>query len=244
MNDEKIDIHSIESESSGFYGFLETLCRKYKSLAFILAMFPTAMAYFSCLVISLFPGVSFFLLAIEHTTHLSLPLKGLIFSMTITLGIALFAFLLLMVIPIFNKLIPLKKENWRGNWYSLRVIPWFYHNALVMLARYSVLKYFQSTPVINWFYRRMGMKIGKGCIINSEKIQDPCLIELGDFVTIGGSASIFCHYGQAGYLVIAPVKIGKGTTIGLKASIMGDVWIGENVLIDAHSVVKPKSRIN
>jgi acetyltransferase-like isoleucine patch superfamily enzyme len=62
-------------------------------------------------------------------------------------------------------------------------------------------------------------------------------------VTIGGSATLFAHYGQKGYLIISPVHIKKGATIGLKASIMGDVIIGENANIKAHSVVMPKSRI-
>ena len=33
------------------------------------------------------------------------------------------------------------------------------------------------------------------------------------------------HYAQGGYLVIAPVKIGAGATIGLRAVIMGGVEV-------------------
>ncbi len=112
-----------------------------------------------------------------------------------------------------------------------------------MLARYTVLPFFQSTPIINAFYKAMGMKLGKGCIINTVNIQDACLIEIGDYVTIGGSATIFCHYGQAGFLVIAPVKIEDYVTIGLKASVFGDTIIERNTLVPAHEVILPKSRI-
>jgi serine acetyltransferase len=89
----------------------------------------------------------------------------------------------------------------------------------------------------------MGMKIGRGVQLNTTNISDPSLIELGDKVTIGGSATIVAHYGQGGFLVIAPVKIGEGVTVGLKATIMGDVEIGEYAKILPNSVVLPKTRI-
>ena len=79
----------------------------------------------------------------------------------------------------------------------------------------------------------MGMKIGKGVIINTSNISDPCLIELEDYSTIGGSVTMLGHYGQKGILVIGKVCIKKGAMVGLRASIFGDVIIGE------HAVVAP-----
>jgi UDP-3-O-[3-hydroxymyristoyl] glucosamine N-acyltransferase len=79
--------------------------------------------------------------------------------------------------------------------------------------------------------------------INTTNISDPGLIEIGDYVTIGGSAHIIGHYGQKGYLVLAKTKIGTKSNIGLKATIMGDVEIGEKALIGPHEAILPKSRI-
>ena len=87
------------------------------------------------------------------------------------------------------------------------------------------------------------MRIGKNCQINSTAISDPSLIELGDYVTIGGSATICAHYASGGFLVIAPVKIGSGATIGLRAIIMGGVEIGEKAKLLPNSVVLPKTKI-
>jgi acetyltransferase-like isoleucine patch superfamily enzyme len=89
----------------------------------------------------------------------------------------------------------------------------------------------------------MGMKIGKGAHINTTNISDPRLIEIGDKVTIGGSVHIIAHYASKGYLIVDPVKIGKGATVGLKATIMGGVEIGEGAVIAPHEVILPKSRI-
>jgi acetyltransferase-like isoleucine patch superfamily enzyme len=132
---------------------------------------------------------------------------------------------------------------WRGGWFSIQSIPWYIHNALTYLVRYTFLDFLTPTPFNLLFYRMMGMKIGKGVVINTTNISDPCLITIEDYVTIGGSATLFAHYGQKGYLIVSSLHIKKGATIGLKASIMGDVVIGENATITAHTVIMPKSRI-
>jgi acetyltransferase-like isoleucine patch superfamily enzyme len=89
----------------------------------------------------------------------------------------------------------------------------------------------------------MGMKIGEGTLINSSHLSDPSLIEMGRKVTLGGSVTIVAHYGQGGFLVLAPVKIGDKATIGLRAILMGGVTIGEGAKILPNSVVLPKTQV-
>jgi len=89
----------------------------------------------------------------------------------------------------------------------------------------------------------MGMKIGRHAFVNTDLLSDPSLLTLGDDVTIGGSARIFAHYGGGGNLVIEPVVIGDRATIGLAATIMGDVRIGRGAVVLPHSAVLPGSRI-
>jgi len=93
------------------------------------------------------------------------------------------------------------------------------------------------------FYRLMGMKIGKGVHINTTNISDPAMIELGDYVTIGGSVHIIGHYASKGFLIVDKVRIKDKATVGLKATIMGNVEIGEGAAIGPHEVILPKSRI-
>lgn len=62
-------------------------------------------------------------------------------------------------------------------------------------------------------------------------------------MTIGGSASIMAHYAQGGYLVVAPVRLCFGATIGLRAIVMGGVEIGEKAKVLAGSFVLPNTRI-
>ena len=164
-------------------------------------------------------------------------------ALSIVCGYLLYGFTLVFVTPFFNKILPFRLKAFRGPYYSLHSIPWYVHNALIYLVRYTFLEFITPTPINILFYKMMGMKVGKGVHINTTNISDACLIELEDKVTIGGSAHIICHYAAKGFLVIAPVKIRKGATLGLKCTVMGDVEIGENAIIAPHEVVYPKSRI-
>ena len=85
--------------------------------------------------------------------------------------------------------------------------------------------------------------MGNNININTSNISDACLIELEDNVVLGGSAHIMAHYGMHGLLVIDKVKIGRNTTIGLKASILGGVTIGSKVTVAPNATVLPKTNI-
>ena len=165
------------------------------------------------------------------------------FAFSTALGLVIGTLVLLLATVIFNKLNPFPIKPRKNNWYSVENIPWFYHNALVYLVRYSVLDFITPSPIQQWWLKGMGMKIGKGVIINTGNISDPCLITLEDYSTIGGSVTLMGHYGQKGILVIGEVIVKKGAMVGLKASIFGDVIVGEYASVLPHTAVLPKSRI-
>ncbi len=163
--------------------------------------------------------------------------------MSLSTGFFLYGFTLIFLAPLVNLFLTGKLKAWRGPYYSAESFRWFLHNGLTYLVRFTFLEFVTPSPVSLLFYRMMGMKIGEGTIINSTWLSDPSLIELGKKVTIGGSVTIVAHYGQAGLLIIAPVKIGDGCTIGIKATIMGGVEIGAGARVMPHSVVLPKTVI-
>ncbi len=241
---EKIKIHtSTDSDLPGLLGLSEQILRKFKSSAFFLALIPIFFLYIVCLAIALYPGVVILQSLPHYVAELPPSINAAIYALALALSYLLFAFSLVFVVPIVNYLLPLKLKASRGNWYSLQVIPWYYHNALTQLVRYSVLDILTPTPFNMLFFKMMGMKIGKNCIVNTTNISDPCLIELGDYVTIGGSATLFAHYGQGGYLIIGKTKIGDYSTVGLKASIMGSVNIGKHCMIGPHVAILPKTKL-
>ncbi|MBK7961113.1 MAG: hypothetical protein IPK04_07815 [Bdellovibrionales bacterium] len=239
----RLDLHTTGSSHSGTKGFFEKVLRKFKILSH-LALLPAIYLTASlCLGLSLVPGIAFFRYLIEITEKQTTLIQNLALGFSIAVGYFLYGFTLIFVTPTVNFLIRGKLKAWRGPYYSVETFKWYLHNGLTYLVRYTFLEFATPTPLSQLFYRMMGMKIGKGTTINSTYISDPSLIELGDHVTIGGSVTIVAHYGQGGLMVISPVKIGSGCTVGLRATIMGGVTLGDNVRIMPNSVVLPKTVI-
>lgn len=237
------DIDSKDSSYSGIAGWAEIFMRRFRVVFHVLALLVVYAIGAICMGIALSPGVYLFLYILESTQAWPLFLRYSAIGTGISAGYLLYGFSLILIVPLFNFLFPLRLKPWRGIYYSLGTIPWYIHNALTYLVRFTFLHFITPTPFNIFFYRMMGMKIGRGAMINTTNISDPCLMELGDKVTIGGSATIICHYAAGGFLIIAPVKIGKGATIGMKATVMGDVEIGEKAKVLANSLVMPKTRI-
>jgi acetyltransferase-like isoleucine patch superfamily enzyme len=173
------------------------------------------------------------------TSWLRYPLTGL------ALVVSYFAYglSLLLIAPALNFLLGGRLDPYRGSAVSLAALRWYIHATMTMVVRYSFLEFVTPSAFAQLFYRLMGMKIGRNVTINSTAIADPSLIELEDGATIGGSASVLAHYAQGGYLVIAPVKICAGATIGLRAVIMGGVEVGAKAKVLASSFVLPNTKI-
>ncbi len=238
------ELNAVSSNKKGLAKVFENIFRKYQLIGYVAAMVPPIITYIICITIGLTPGYIFLTKTYAATTDSHFVLQAFAMSFAFVMSYAAYALTLIFIVPFFNWLYPIKMKPFKGSWISLETLPWYYHNAMTQLVRYTVLDFFQATPIITLFYRMMGMKIGKNCVINTTNISDPCLITLEDYVTIGGSATIFAHYAQGGFLVIAPTIIKRGATVGLKASIMGDVIIGEKVVVSPHEAVLPKARLD
>ncbi|HJU84554.1 MAG TPA: hypothetical protein VJ600_10115, partial [Holophagaceae bacterium] len=154
-----------------------------------------------------------------------------------------FGLALMVVVPIYNLLLPTRFKPFKGGYYTLAAVPWFLHNGLFYLVRFTFLPFATLTPFGVWFLKAMGMRIGRHAFINTELISDPRFITVGEDAALGGSVRIFAHYGGGGNLVIAPVKIGRRATIGAGACVMGDVEVGDGATVLPQSVLLPGTRV-
>lgn len=239
----KLDLEKTSSEHKGLLGIFEQSLRKFKTLMHILSMFPLYLVACLALGVCITPGVYFFQLVYNFTSSWWSGFHNFAIGVSIAVSYFLYGCSLIFMAPSLNFLFRAKLKEWRGQYYSVESLRWFIHNGLTYLARFTFLEFVTPSPVNILFYKMMGMKIGHGVMINSTWISDPSLIEIGDKTTIGGSVTIVAHYGQGGLLVISPVKIGSKCTIGLKASIMGGVEIGDGAKVLPSSVVLPKTKI-
>ena len=237
------DINSANSLKKGFGAIFENVFRKFQIVGFALLILPLALLYIFCIGASVTPGIMIYQLVQNYTLEMSFLLKSFCIGLSLGAGFVCFVFVLITVVPLVNlPLLPFVKP-YRGPWFSIESIPWYYHNALTYLVRYTILDFLTPSPFNILFFRMMGMKIGKGVMINSSNISDPCLIILDDYVTIGGSAYMMAHYGMKGFLIIDKLHIKKGAMIGLAAKILGGVSIVEKAVVGPNIAVLPKTVI-
>ncbi len=174
-----------------------------------------------------------------------LSLLGHAFAIALGTAVAffVFGFALLVVVPVYNLVLPTRVRPFKGGYYTLRAAPWLLHNALFYLVRYTFLPFVTLTPFGVWFLKAMGMKIGRHAFINTEYISDPQLLQIGDDAALGGSVRICAHFGGGGHLTVAPVIIGARATLGLAVTVMGDVEVGDGATVLPNSVLLPGSRV-
>lgn len=239
----RINIDPQNSEHKGLLGIYEVGFRRFKTIMTMLTLMPMYGIGIVSFGLALTPGIWFFKMCSGLWENQPIWLQSLGVGCSIAAAYVIFGFSMIVIAPTINFLMRAYPKPWRGTYYSLSTIRWAIHNALTYFLRYTFLEFMTPTPFNLLFYRLMGMKIGRGSQINTTNISDPSLIEIGNKVTVGGSATLVAHYGQGGYLVIAPVKIRDGVTVGLRAIIMGDVEIGKGAKILPNSVVMPKTRI-
>jgi acetyltransferase-like isoleucine patch superfamily enzyme len=223
--------------------WLDRLLRRFSRIAYaaaVLLMYTLASTAFG---LALAPAM--WVWSLLHS--LALPLRGalpwIVSGVSLALCFFIFGLALLVVVPLYNWVLPTRVKPFKGGYYTLHALPWFLHNGLFYLVRFTFLPFVTLTPFGVWFLKAMGMKIGRHAFINTEYISDPQLITIGDDAALGGSVRIFAHYGGGGNLVIAPVSVGHRATLGLACCVMGDVIIGDDAIILPESVVLPGSRV-
>ncbi|HJV90626.1 MAG TPA: hypothetical protein VJ623_10005 [Holophagaceae bacterium] len=224
-------------------GVLEVLLRRFARGSYVLAVLLLYLLASTALGVALAPALWVW----GKTAPYSATLQGLWpWIWTGFCGACcffIFGLALMVVVPVYNFLLPTRFGRFKGGYYTLAAVPWFIHNGLFYLVRFTFLPFATLTPFGVWFLKAMGMKIGRHAFINTEFISDPRFIEVGDDAALGGSVRIFAHYGGGGNLVIAPVKIGNRATLGAGSCVMGDVEVGDGAVLLPHSVLLPGSRV-
>ena len=197
----------------------------------------------SALGLALTPAVLVWQWMAEWGARLSALGQAFAIGMGTAVAFFVFGFALLIVVPLYNLVLPTRVRPFKGGYYTLQAAPWLLHNALFYLVRYTFLPFVTLTPFGIWFLKAMGMKIGRHAFINTEYISDPQLIQIGDDAALGGSVRICAHFGGGGHLTVAPVVIGARATLGLAVTVMGDVEVGDGAVVLPNSVLLPGSRV-
>lgn len=87
-----------------------------------------------------------------------------------------------------------------------------------------------------------GARIGNDIALGGHLV-DPEHISIGDEAIIGHNCVITAHTITSGLLILSPVSIGAGATVGVHAVVMSGVQIGAGAVVTAGAVVQPNTTI-
>ena len=209
---------------------------------YIISLIPVYVVACLCIGLAATPGL--FIFQWIHDLNIEpMTFRYLCKGIAIAIGYFFYGFCLIFILPAVAFIFNLYPKEGRYPAYSLESFKWYFYNSLIFLMRLTFLEVITPTPLSNLFFKLMGMKLGEKVYNNTSYITDANLIEIGNNVTIGGSATIIAHYSQRGVVIINPVKISSKVTIGLRAIVFGGVEIGEGATLMPNSVVLPKTKI-
>jgi len=121
------------------------------------------------------------------------------------------------------------------------LLRWARYGMSTHVVRVLVGTLLRATPLWTMYHRLNGARLGRRVYLNTIAMGDHNLLEIGDDVVIGADVHLSGHVVENGIVKTAPVRLGRGVTIGVESVIDIGVVIGENTQVGALSVV-PKYR--
>lgn len=121
-----------------------------------------------------------------------------------------------------------------------RVWGWFYFRWwLVERLQKNVFspKHLIGSPLIIFYYRLLGAKIGKNCYIGSVNITTHDLLTIGDNSSVGFDARLLGYVVEDGWLKIGRITIGKNCYVGARSVVSINTTIEDEGKLDDMSLL-------
>ena len=164
----------------------------------------------------------------------------MLLCISIGLGYFLFCYSLLLLLIVFRYLFRFGGQEGTHPIPSPALFNYMAYSWAFVLAEHLCLPLFKGTPLMVWFCRGMGAKIGRNAIITTTHTYYWDMIEMGDACLVGAYVAISGHVGEKGRLVSNKIKIGNNVSIGENTTILAGAVIEDNIVIGANSLV-PKN---
>ena len=89
----------------------------------------------------------------------------------------------------------------------------------------SGVRILEGTPLLNWYFRLMGARVGDRCVIDTSICYAFDLVTIGDDSSIGNETQLPGYRVEDGMLVIGGVSIGKRCFVGIHSYLGLDVCL-------------------
>jgi len=123
---------------------------------------------------------------------------------------------------------------------------WIMAESLMLLVHRSFLRGTLEDFVLprHLFYRILGARIHRSFFMGGEaRILDPWVLDAGPNVVVGAFSVVCGHAIEGNTLLVKPVKLGRGATVGVRCVILPGADIGENAIIGAGAVVTKDTHV-
>ena len=179
----------------------------------------------------------------QHSTDLLIGLRLLALSVLLMFGYFLFGVVLIFVAGLTRRLLRLNISEGVHPIGSITMLKWMMSSALIIAVRFFFMDFMLLTPLTPVFFKIMGAKVGDNVQINSARVGDLSLLEIGDNAVIGGGATVICHLFEKEGLKVRRVRIGNNVIVGLNAVVMPGAELGDGSVIAAGALVTKDMKI-
>jgi len=170
----------------------------------------------------------------------SAPLRVVILSMAFIPAYLLFTLALILLSGVATRI-----TGWRTpsnaeldiSKFSWPLLDWARYVISIQLVRIFAGSLFRATPIWTFYMRLNGARMGRRVFVNSLEVTDHNLLDFGDDVVVGGDAHLSGHTVEGGVLKTAPVRLGRGVTVGVGSVVGIGVVAGDRCQIGALSLV-------
>ncbi len=83
-----------------------------------------------------------------------------------------------------------------------------------------------GTPLVNWFFRMLGAKIGSRVYLDTTYLTEFDLVNIGDDVCINSDVTIQTHLFEDRVMKMSTVEIGDGCSVGMGSIVLYDTAMG------------------
>jgi acetyltransferase-like isoleucine patch superfamily enzyme len=217
--------------------------KKVVDLVYFLLSFLSLFTMAGCLALAAAPAAFLFQAAWRAADPGRPWLSALRLSSAFGAGFVLFIPGLMLLTVLLRNLFWLRNREGAGRFYQLAAVRTTIYNFLLNINRLFSLPFVRGTPLMVWFYRGMGCRIGRDTFILTTRLWDVDLIEIGDGCLIGGNVAVNAHVISHGKGALRRVRIGNGVTIGADTLVLPGAQIEDQVVVGAGSVVPLGARL-
>ena len=105
------------------------------------------------------------------------------------------------------------------------------------LAGAYLMDMLTGTPLLNWFFRLLGMKVGKRVYLDTSEFTEFDLVTIGDDAMLNLESTIQTHLFEDRVMKMSTVEIGARASVGACSVVLYSTKIGDGAVLEDLSLV-------